>query len=75
METKLPEEIKVKPKLAEIINHMERGDRVKFEAVKHGAMTSAKAAVSRANARLGKQEYRVSSTDNGVTYLVTRENE
>lgn len=73
MRTKLPEEIKVKPKLAEIINHMEVGDQVRFEAKKHGALTAARSAVSRANSRLGATEYRVFSNDNGVTYMVTRE--
>ncbi|MDE6860910.1 MAG: hypothetical protein K2J65_10925 [Duncaniella sp.] len=72
MQVKTPEQIKLKPKLAEIINHIPRGESVKFDAVKHGPVSTAKAAVSRANKRLGTAEWKLTTDDNGVTYIVTR---
>lgn len=73
MEIKRPEEIKVRPKVAEVVNHMKKGDRVLFEAARDGSLAAARSAVSRANARLAKPEYTISTADNGTTFIIERE--
>lgn len=67
-----PEQVTIKPRLADIIKAMEPGDRVRFEAEKYGALNTARCAASRENAKLGRQEYFVSSKNNGVTYVIER---
>lgn len=47
------------------------GKTVTFDCREAGPMSSAKSAVSRLNTAAGREEYRISSTDNGVTYSVT----
>lgn len=73
MKIKRPEEFKIRPKVAEVVKHMKKGDKVLFEAAKDGSLSAARTAVSRANAKLGPQEYSVPSEDNGVTFIIERE--
>lgn len=69
---KLPSEIKVKPKLADVVNAMQPGDSVLFKAIEFGPLQSARGAVCRMNQRSGGQNYSVISSDNGVTYTISR---
>lgn len=69
---KLANEIKVKPKIADLINAMLPGDTVLFSCIEHGPMQTARSAATRANQRLGTKEYTVTTEDNGATYLVSR---
>lgn len=72
MDIKQASNIRVKPSIARIVNEMERGQAVEFDAARDGCLTTARAAVSRANKRLGKKEYVCESNDNGVTYIIKR---
>lgn len=49
-----------------------KGKSVTFDCREVGLMSSAKAAVSRLNMLAGREEYKISTEDNGVTYTVTR---
>lgn len=57
--------------LTESIRNIPTGVTVTFDCREAGSMSSAKSAVCRLNKAAGREEYRISSTDNGVTYSVT----
>lgn len=69
---KLPSEIKVKPKIADFVNAIPPGESVLFNAVEYGPVQSARAAVTRANRRIGQKAYSLVTEDNGVTYVISR---
>ena len=57
--------------LTDSIKSIPAGVSVTFDCREAGSMASAKSAVSRLNKGVGREEYKVTSTDNGVTYSVT----
>ena len=57
--------------LTDSIKSIPVGVTVTFDCREAGSMASAKSAVSRLNKAAGREEYKVTSTDNGVTYSVT----
>lgn len=57
--------------LTDSIKSIPAGVAVKFDCREAGPMASAKSCVSRLNKSAGREEYKVSSTDNGVTYTVS----
>ena len=57
--------------LTDSIKSVPAGVSVTFDCREAGSMASAKSAVSRLNKAAGREEYKVTSTDNGVTYSVT----
>lgn len=57
--------------LTDSIKNIPVGVSVTFDCREAGSMASAKSAVSRLNKAAGREEYRIASTDNGVTYSVT----
>ena len=57
--------------LTDSIKSVPAGVSVTFDCREAGSMASAKSAVSRLNKGVGREEYKVTSTDNGVTYSVT----
>ena len=57
--------------LTDSIKSIPAGVSVTFDCREAGSMASAKSAVSRLNKAAGREEYKVTSTDNGVTYSVT----
>ena len=57
--------------LTDSIKSIPVGVSVTFDCREAGSMASAKSAVSRLNKAAGREEYKVTSTDNGVTYSVT----
>ena len=57
--------------LTDSIKSIPVGVSVTFDCREAGSMASAKSAVSRLNKGVGREEYKVTSTDNGVTYSVT----
>lgn len=69
---KLAKEIKVKPRIADVVNAMQPGDSVLFEAIDFGPLQTARAAVSRANKRTKTSDYNVVTEDNGVSYIISR---
>ena len=69
---KLAKEIKVKPRIADVVNAMQPGDNVLFEAIDFGPLQSARAAVCRANKRSQTSDYNIVTEDNGVTYIISR---
>ena len=56
--------------LTDSIKSIPSGVTVTFDCREAGSMASAKSAVSRLNKAAGREEYKVTSTDNGVTYEV-----
>lgn len=72
MAIKRASEILIRPKIADIVNMMTPGDTVVFNAVEFGEIGTARGAVSRANARAGRREWEVVTSDRGVTYRVKR---
>lgn len=56
--------------LTDSIKSIPSGVTVTFDCREVGSMASAKSAVSRLNKAAGREEYKVTSTDNGVTYEV-----
>lgn len=56
--------------LTDSIKSIPSGVTVTFDCRDAGSMASAKSAVSRLNKAAGREEYKVTSTDNGVTYEV-----
>lgn len=56
--------------LTDSIKSIPSGVTVTFDCREAGSMASAKSAVSRRNKAAGREEYKVTSTDNGVTYEV-----
>lgn len=57
--------------LTDSIKSIPAGMTVTYDCREAGSMASAKSAVSRLNKAAGREEYKVTSTDNGVTYSVT----
>lgn len=57
--------------LTDSIKSIPAGLTVTYDCREAGSMASAKSAVSRLNKVAGREEYKVTSTDNGVTYSVT----
>lgn len=57
--------------LTDSIKSIPAGVTVTYDCREAGSMASAKSAVSRLNKGVGREEYKVTSTDNGVTYSVT----
>lgn len=57
--------------LTDSIKSIPEGMTVTYDCREAGPMASAKSAVSRLNKAAGREEYKVNSTDNGVTYSVT----
>ena len=57
--------------LTDSIKSIPAGVTVTYDCRVAGSMASAKSAVSRLNKGVGREEYKVTSTDNGVTYSVT----
>ena len=57
--------------LTDSIKSIPAGVTVTYDCREAGSMASAKSAVSRLNKAAGREEYKVTTTDNGVTYSVT----
>lgn len=57
--------------LTDSIKSIPVGVSVTFDCREAGSMASAKSCVSRLNKVAGREEYKITSTDNGVTYSVT----
>ncbi|WP_290145908.1 hypothetical protein [Duncaniella muris] len=57
--------------LTDSIKSIPEGVSVMFDCREAGPMASAKSCVSRLNKAAGREEYKITSTDNGVTYSVT----
>lgn len=57
--------------LTDSLKSIPAGVTVTYDCREAGSMASAKSAVSRLNKVAGREEYKVTSTDNGVTYSVT----
>ena len=57
--------------LTDSIKSIPAGVTVTYDCREAGSMASAKSAVSRLNKAAGREEYKVTSTDNGVTYSIT----
>lgn len=60
-----------KVSLTDSIKSIPTGVTVTYDCREAGSMASAKSAVSRLNKSAGFEEYKIISTDNGVTYSVT----
>ncbi|MGM9864056.1 MAG: hypothetical protein ACI305_07340 [Lepagella sp.] len=58
--------------LAESIRSIPVGNTVTFDCRDAGPYTSAKGTVSRLNKAAGREEFAISSSDNGSTYTITR---
>lgn len=59
-----------KVSLTDSIKSIPAGVTVTYDCRVAGSMASAKSAVSRLNKAAGREEYKITSTDNGVTYSV-----
>ena len=57
--------------LTDSIKSIPAGVSVTFDCREAGSMASAKSCVSRLNKVAGREEYKITSTDNGVTYSIT----
>lgn len=57
--------------LTDSIKSIPAGMTVTFDCREAGSMASAKSAISRLNKAAGREEYKITSEDNGVTYSVT----
>ena len=56
--------------LTDSIKSIPAGVTVTYDCREAGSMASAKSAVSRLNKAAGREVYKITSTDNGVTYSV-----
>lgn len=56
--------------LTDSIKSIPAGVTVTYDCRVAGSMASAKSAVSRLNKAAGREKYKITSTDNGVTYSV-----
>lgn len=57
--------------LTDSIKSIPAGVTVTYDCREAGSMASAKSAISRLNKAAGREEYKITSEDNGVTYSVT----
>lgn len=57
--------------LTDSIKSIPAGMTVTYDCREAGFMASAKSAISRLNKAAGREEYKITSEDNGVTYSVT----
>ena len=57
--------------LTDSIKSIPAGVTVTYDCREAGSMASAKSAVSRLNKAAGREEYKVITNDNGVTYSIT----
>ena len=57
--------------LTDSIRSIPAGKTVTYDCRVAGPMTSAKSCVSRLNKVAGREEYKVTTDDNGVTYSIT----
>lgn len=57
--------------ITESIKAIPAGETATFDCREAGPMSSAKSCVSRLNKMAGREEYKISTPDNGVTYQVT----
>lgn len=57
--------------LTDSIKSIPAGVAVTYDCREAGSMASAKSAISRLNKAAGREEYKITSEDNGVTYSVT----
>lgn len=57
--------------LTDSIKSIPAGMTVTYDCREAGSMASAKSAVSRLNKAAGREEYKVITNDNGVTYSIT----
>lgn len=57
--------------LTDSIKSIPCGKTATFDCREAGPMASAKSAVSRLNKAAGREEYKITSTDNGITYSIT----
>lgn len=60
--------------LTDSIKSIPAGVSVTYDCREAGSMASAKSAVSRLNKAAGYEEYKITSTDNGVTYTIAHNN-
>lgn len=65
-------QVPVKPRIADIVAAIKPGQTVIFNAARDGSFNTARCAIYRANNRLEKDEYKLSTSDNGATYEITR---
>lgn len=70
MKTQNPYLVK-KVSLMDSFKSIPSGTTVTYDCREAGLMSSAKCAVSRLNKAAGRNEYKIDSLDNGVTYSVT----
>lgn len=59
-----------KVSIVDTIRNIGKGETVQFESREAGAMSSARVAIYRLNAKAGKELYKISTADNGVTYTI-----
>lgn len=57
--------------LTDTIKSIPSGETVTYDCRVAGPMASAKSCVSRLNKAAGREEYKITTNDNGVTYAVT----
>lgn len=57
--------------LTDTVKSIPVGKTVTYDCRVAGPMASAKSCVSRLNKAAGREEYKITTTDNGVTYSVT----
>lgn len=57
--------------LTDSIKSIPAGMTVTYDCREAGSMASAKSAISRLNKAAGREEYKITSEDNGATYSVT----
>lgn len=57
--------------LTDSIKSIPVGVTVTYDCREAGSMSSAKSAISRLNKAAGREEYKITSEDNGVTYSIT----
>lgn len=57
--------------ISDSIRAIAAGESAVFDCREAGPMASAKSCVSRLNKAAGREEYKITSPDNGVTYQVT----
>ena len=60
--------------LTDSIKSIPAGVSVTFDCREAGSMASAKSCVSRLNKAAGREEYKITSADKGVTYSITHNN-
>lgn len=59
--------------LTDSIKSIPTGVTVTYDCREAGPMASAKSAISRLNKAAGREEYKITSEDNGVHYTVTHQ--